>query len=351
MPGDNNTQAVPVIDGVGTTEVDARPSSDWAARLANAAQSADNGEEFEPDDDSDDDEEYDDEASDDASEGGETQKRPTVADKKAWGQLQKTEPAKIAIKERIARREGMAKAAAGIGNIQEQLRATAAEKQRLLDERQQSAAEFREKFEKGDVNGALKALGADTTLTDLTKKFLQAKKGLQGGADSPRVAALEGQINALMAKEEQRIAQLQQAQQDAQRQAQEEQDVADLTEEIAALPYVGVEALAKAPGFARLVYDDILKGGDTEEAVQHFRGTYQNLLNDLYAAAVAGALDMPGAAEPGKRRRPIEAPVSPPTRNVVPKQGNQARGARSALPDELRHNGRKRWDAILRGKM
>jgi len=326
-----------------TAEATEAPASRWEDILAEASATEDS-----PDDDDNDDSEDDGES--EATEASADAKAPkdkaTVIEKKRWQDLEKPTPAKLAIRERLAARQGQQEAAKTTQQLQSQLEAERARLTQLTTQQQQADARFRELVEEGKVDEALKVKGVSTTVGDLSRALLKAKGALPAGGKDPRVDQLERQLQSFVSAEQQRITQAKQAQAELERRQVEEQDIADLTEEIAALPYDGADALAKFPRFAEYVYRGVVEGRDTESVVRDMRSQYQQVFHDLCKAALDGAFEFPdgiSAAPQGKGTKPA-------TQQVVPPRGS-AKAPRTGLPEELRHNGEARWKAILKGQL
>jgi hypothetical protein len=333
-----------------TTEAPDAADSGGASRWAEILEEA-GGADTEDDDD--------DESDDDSDEFSETPaavtpdpkaaaaKKKAEVEKKRWADLEKPTPAKIAIRERIAQREGQLQAQQTTAQLQAQLEAERNRVAQLTTQQQQADAQFRELVQAGKVDEALKVKGVSATVGELSRALLQAKGGLPAGGKDPRVDQLEKQLQTFVSAEQQRIQQAQQAQAELERRQIEEQDIKDLTEEIAALPYEGADALAQFPRFSEYVYQGVRQGRDTEEVVRDMRESYQKVFHDLCKAALAGAFEFPPEVQLAAGSRP--APKAG-VRQVVPPRGG-AKAPRAALPDELRHHGRARWDAILKGKL
>lgn len=325
-----------------TESADIGGASKWAEILGEADESED-------EEDSEDDEDADE--SDDGETAPQQATKPKkeskeVIEKKRWADLEKPTPAKIAIRERLAQRQGQQQAQQTTQQLQAQLEAERARLAQLTTQQQHADAQFRELVQAGKVDEALKVKGVSATVGELSRALLQAKGGLPAGGKDPRVDQLEKQLQTFVSAEQQRIQQAQQAQAELERRQVEEQDIKDLTEEIAALPYEGAEALAQFPRFSEYVYQGVLQGRDTEEVVRSMRDQYQKVFHDMYKAALAGAFEFPPDVSPPVGAKPGKAGV----RQVVPPRGG-AKTPRAALPDDLRHHGRARWDAILKGKI
>lgn len=341
------TEPVDTGDAAEATETDA--ASRWDEILASNEDAED-----EDDEDSDDS----DESEGDEATGETTQpdakgkgKKPEVVEKKRWGDLEKPTPAKLAIRERLAQRQGQQQAEQTTQQLQAQLQAERQRLTQLTTQQQQADAQFRELVAAGEVDKALKVKGVSATVGELSRALLQAKGGLPAGGKDPRVDQMEKQLQAFVAAEQERISQAQKAQQELERRNIEEQDIKDLTEEIAALPYEGAEALAKFPRFTEYVYRGVLEGRDTEAVVTDMRAQYQQVFHDLYKAALAGAFEFPADVElPAGAKKPPTKPGKTPVRAVVPPRGAPV-SPRKAPPDELRHHGDARWKAIMKGQL
>jgi hypothetical protein len=266
--------------------------------------------------------------------------------RKKWADLEKPTVAQLAAKERIAKRM---ESLAGLGEQRKLADELAAERARLADlERSQAAADakFRQLFEDGKIDEALKVKGVSVSLGDMSRKLLATKTGSIGGKD-PRVDALEQQIQGFLSAQQRQQAEAQRLEQQRQAQLAAQEEASALADEIAALPYEGAEALRELPGFVDSVYGDLVASrgsADTEALVRQHRSNYQALLDQLYQAALAGALEMPTAKSKGAANGAAKP------RAAVPPSGT-GKAPRKALPDRLLHNTPERWEAILEGKI
>jgi hypothetical protein len=144
---------------------------------------------------------------------------------------------------------------------EQQLQATQAQLQQAQQVQQQQRAEYRARLAKGDVSGALQALGGDDFET-VQRYYLQGKGAIPSESADPHVQALQRELQRVKAAEQQRQMQAQQQMQ-AQRQAQQKQaeaaqraeDLKAVAADIATLDteLPGASNLVQLPGFSETV--------------------------------------------------------------------------------------------------
>ena len=278
--------------------------------------------------------------------------KPKVIEKKRWTDLERlNKNMPVAARERIAKRFGAVEQQSEAQRLQQELAAERARLQEVQTREAQQDAKFRELFEAGRIDEALKVKGVSATLGDMSRQLLAHKTNGGIAGKDPRVDQLEGRLQSFLDAQQKAEQQARQAELQRQQAAIAQEEASALAEEIASLPYEGAEALKGLPGFVDSVYGDMVQSrgtADVETAVRRHRDNYQELFKQLWQAAKAGALEFPSDDEeqhekPSKRQAQARsAPVSIPRNGKSPK---------AALPERLRHNSEERWQAIMDGKL
>lgn len=144
---------------------------------------------------------------------------------------------------------------------EQQLQATQAQLQQAQQLQQQQRAEYKARLAKGDVDGALQALGAEDFAT-VQRYYLQGKGAIPSESNDPHVQAVQRELQRMQQAERQRQAQYQQqlqaqraAQQKQQEAAQRAEDLKAIASDMAALDaeLPGASSLTKIPGVTESV--------------------------------------------------------------------------------------------------
>jgi hypothetical protein len=174
-----------------------------------------------------------------------------------WALPQQPKPKIGSYAERVAARQAREVSK----TYEQQLQATQAQLQQAQQTQQTQRAEYQRRLQQGDVDGALKALGAEDFAT-VQRYYLQGKGAIPAESADPHVQSLQRELQRVKAAEQQRQIQAQQQMQ-AQRQAQQrQQEQAQRAEDLQAIntdlqtidtELPGASSLTQIPGFSETV--------------------------------------------------------------------------------------------------
>lgn len=179
---------------------------------------------------------------------------------------------------------------------EQQLQAAHQQLQQAQQLQNQQRAEYNRLKAKGDLDGALRALGAEDFQT-LQREYLTAKGAIPAQSDDPHVQAMQRQIHAMQARERQQR-EAYQRQQEAYRQQQQQQyerqqyqeDVQAIASDLATLDaeLPGASQFAQLDGFPEVVLKvmEANPGASLHDAAKLVRREYEAAFQRLNQAFV-----------------------------------------------------------------